>query len=212
MMSKEADLAAYVKDAKDRQLSDEAIALMLSQAGWSRRQIGKALADHYEEETGLKVPHRSVSAESVGADWFLYSAACAVALTWITGLINFSGPMLAGFLREDYYADLDTQFVPMLLLAIPVHLYLMVIINKRLKAQITPSTSVARTTSTVIILLCAAIGVFYRGAVSFTNSLVGSRGGLVDGLAFMLILFILGGTMLYYWTWLRWEVEKDAKG
>ena len=64
-------LVAYIAAAKERGVSDEFLATLLRQNGWSERSVYQAFSAHYERQLGIPLPTRGGRIEYAG-DAFLY--------------------------------------------------------------------------------------------------------------------------------------------
>src|ERR1700726_1443378 len=125
-------LQEFLEAAKEQGASDESLVALLRGRGWPQDDVYRALADHYENHTGVHVPayKRSGSAK----DAFLYLLSFSMLATWTVGLgsVMFTlidrwirGPLSSSF---NYYAGVYYQMADSLaymIVAFPVYLLTM---------------------------------------------------------------------------------------
>lgn len=202
-MSSAKELREFVAAAKNHGANDEALVSLLQGRGWPKEDAYRALADHYESASGIRVPvyKRSGSAR----DAFLYLFSFAALGTWTIGLASLSFTLIDHWIRDPLtqtygYGSLQDQIAGSLasvIVAFPIYILVMFYILKRVEAHPDKLDSPVRKWLTYIALLIAA-GVVLGDLIEFlTHFLQGeltARFLAKDAV----VLVIAGGVFWYY--------------
>lgn len=97
-MASSKELREFVEAAKSLGVGDEALVGVLQGRGWPKDDAYRALGDHYENRSGLRVPayRRSGSAR----DAFLYLFSFAALGTWTIGLGSLMFALIDHWIRD----------------------------------------------------------------------------------------------------------------
>ncbi|MFZ0922748.1 MAG: hypothetical protein WA020_06780, partial [Candidatus Acidiferrales bacterium] len=96
-MGSSKELREFIAAAKNEGASDEAVIALLRGRGWPKEDAYRALGDHYESRSGIRVPvyRRSGSAR----DAFLYLFSFLALGTWTIGLGSLMFTVIDNWIR-----------------------------------------------------------------------------------------------------------------
>ncbi|HLW82806.1 MAG TPA: DUF5671 domain-containing protein [Candidatus Acidoferrales bacterium] len=202
-MSSSKELREFVAAAKNAGASDEALVGLLQGRGWPKDDAYRALGDHYESRSGLRVPvyKRSGSAR----DAFLYLFSFAALGTWTIGLGSLMFTLIDHWIRDPLttsygYGSLQDQIagsLASLIVAFPIYLLVMFYILRRVEVHADKLESPVRKWLTYIALLIAA-GVVLGDLIAFlTHFLQGELTGRF--VAKDAVVFIIAGGVFWYY-------------
>jgi hypothetical protein len=197
-------LQEFLDAAKRQGASDESLLTLLRGRGWPEDDVYRALADHFENRTGVRVPayKRSGSAK----DAFLYLLSFSMLATWTIGLGSVLFTLIDRWIRNplspanNYYAGGYYQMADSLacmIVAFPVYLLTMRSILREVRLHPEKRHSPVRKWLTYIALLIAA-GVVVGDLISFLTYFL--RGELTARFVAKIsaVLVIAGGVFWYY--------------
>ncbi len=194
----------FLDAAKRQGASDESLVALLRGRGWPEDDVYRALADHFENQSGVLVPayKRSGSAK----DAFLYLLSFAMLATWTIGLGSVMFTLIDRWIRDplspanNYYAGGYYQIADSLaciIVAFPIYLLTMRVILREAGLHSEKLESPVRKWLTYIALLIAA-GVVVGDLITFLTYFL--RGELTG--RFMaktsVVLVLAGGVFWYY--------------
>jgi len=197
-------LQEFLDAAKRQGASDESLVTLLRGRGWPEDDIHRALADHFENRSGVHVPayKRSGSAK----DAFLYLLSFSMLATWTIGLGSVLFTLIDRWIRDplspvnNYYAGGYYQMADSLacmIVAFPVYLLTMRSILREVRLHSEKLDSPVRKWLTYIALLIAAC-VVVGDLISFLTYFL--RGELTARFVakISVVLVISGGVFWYY--------------
>lgn len=200
-MGSSKELREFVEAAKSAGVSDEAVVGVLRGRGWPEDDAYRALGDHYENRSGLRVPayRRSGSAR----DAFLYLFSFAALGTWTIGLGSLMFTLIDHWIPDPLvqtYGSLQDQIAASLacvIVAFPIYLLVMAYILRRVEVHADKLDSPVRKWLTYLALLVAA-GVMLADLIAFLTELL--QGGLTPRFLAKnaVVLVIAGGVFWYY--------------
>src|SRR6202795_597063 len=156
-------LQEFLDAAKRQGASDESLPTLLRGRGWPEDDVYRALADHFENRSGVPVPayKRSGSAK----DAFLYLLSFSMLATWTIGLGSVLFTLIDRWIRDplspvnNYYAAGYYQMADSLacmIVAFPVYLFTTRYILREARLHPEKLESPVRKWLTYIALLIAA--------------------------------------------------------
>src|SRR6266481_3456946 len=194
----------FLDAAKRQGASDESLVALLRGRGWPEDDVYRALADHFENQSGVLVPayKRSGSAK----DAFLYLLSFAMLATWTIGLGSVMFTLIDRWIRDplspanNYYAGGYYQIADSLaciIVAFPIYLLTMRYILREVRLHPEKLESPVRKWLSYIALLIAA-GVVVGDLITFLTYFL--RGELTARFAAKVaaVLVIAGGVFWYY--------------
>ena len=197
-------LQEFLDAAKRQGASDESLAALLRGTGWPEEDVYRALAEHFENRSGVHVPEykRSGSAK----DAFLYLLSFSMLATWTIGLGSVVFTLIDMWIKDplspanNYYAGGYYQMADSLacmIVAFPLYLLTMRAILREVGQHSEKLESPVRKWLTYIALLVAA-GVVVGDLISFLTYFL--RGELTARfvLKVSVVLLISGGVFWYY--------------
>ncbi len=193
-------LQDFLDAAKRQGASDESLVTLLRGRGWPEDDVYRALADHFENRSGVPVPayKRSGSAK----DAFLYLLSFSMLATWTIGLGSVLFTLIDRWIRDphNYYAGGYYQMADSLacmIVAFPVYLLTMRSILREVRVHPEKLDSPVRKWLTYIALLIAAC-VVVGDLISFLTFFL--RGELTARFVakVSVVLVIAGGVFWYY--------------
>jgi hypothetical protein len=197
-------LQEFLDAAKRQGASDESLVALLRGRGWPEDDVHRALADHFENRSGVHVPayKRSGSAK----DAFLYLLSFSMLATWTIGLGSVLFTLIDRWIRDplspanNYYSGGYYQMADSLacmMVAFPVFLLTMRSILREVRFHPEKLDSPVRKWLTYIALLIAA-GVVVGDLISFLTYFL--RGELTARFVakVSVVLVIAGGVFWYY--------------
>jgi len=197
-------LQEFLDAAKRQGGSDESLVALLRGRGWPEDDVYRALADNFENQSGVRVPayKRSGSAK----DAFLYLLSFSMLATWTIGLGSVMFTLIDRWIRDplspanNYYSGGYYQIADSLacmIVAFPIYLLTMRSILREVGLHSEKLESPVRKWLTYIALLIAA-GVVVGDLITFLTYFL--RGELTG--RFMtktsVVLVIAGGVFWYY--------------
>lgn len=202
-MGSSKELHEFIETAKSTGASDETVVGVLQGRGWPKDDAYRALADHYESRSGLRVPayRRSGSAR----DAFLYLFSFAALGTWTIGLGSLMFTLIDHWIPDPLvhtygYGSLQDQIAGSLaavIVAFPIYLLVMAYILRRIEAHADKLDSPVQKWLTYLALLVAA-SVVLGDLIAFLTHLL--QGGLTARFLAKdaVVLVIAGGVFWYY--------------
>jgi hypothetical protein len=196
-------LQEFLDAAKRQGTSDETLVGLLRGRGWSEEDVYRALADHYEAQSGLQVPvyKRSGSAK----DAFLYLLSFSTLATWTFGAGSVMFTLIDRWIKDplsptNYYANTYYQMADSLacvIVAFPVYVFVMRYIIREAEGHPEKLASPVRKWLTYIALLIAAC-VVVGDLITFLTYFL--RGDLTARFVakVAVVLVIAGGVFWYY--------------
>jgi hypothetical protein len=194
----------FLDAAKRQGASDESLVALLRGRGWPEDDVYRALADHFEKQSGVRVPayKRSGSAK----DAFLYLLSFSMLATWTIGLGSVMFTLIDRWIRDplspanDYYAGGYYQIAGSLaciIVAFPIYLLTMRVILREVGLHPEKLESPVRKWLTYIALLIAA-GVVVGDLITFLTYFL--RGELTARFVAKTSvgLVLAGGVFWYY--------------
>jgi hypothetical protein len=194
----------FLDAAKRQGASDESLVALLRGRGWPEDDVYRALADHFESQSGVRVPayKRSGSAK----DAFLYLLSFSMLATWTIGLGSVMFTLIDRWIRDplspanDYYTGGYYQVAGSLaciLVAFPIYLLTMRVILREVGLHPEKLESPVRKWLTYIALLIAA-GVVVGDLITFLTYFL--RGELTGRFVAKTSvgLVLAGGVFWYY--------------
>jgi hypothetical protein len=200
-------LQEFLEAAKGQGASDESVVALLRGRGWPEDDVHRALADHFENGSGIQVPvyKRSGSAK----DAFLYLLSFSMLATWTIGLGSVMFTLIDRWIRdplspaENYYAYSPGGYYQIagslagIIVAFPLYLLTMRYILREVRLHREKLESPVRKWLTYIALLIAA-GVVVGDLITFLTYFL--RGELTGRFVAKtsVVLVIAGGVFWYY--------------
>jgi Domain of unknown function (DUF5671) len=194
----------FLDAAKRQGASDESLVALLRGRGWPEDDVYRALADHFENQSGVRVPayKRSGSAK----DAFLYLLSFSMLATWTIGLGSVMFTLIDRWIRDplspanNYYAGGYYQIADSLaciIVAFPIYLLTMRVILREAGLHPEKLESPVRKWLSYIALLIAA-GVVVGDLITFLTYFL--RGELTERFIAKTsaVLVIAGGVFWYY--------------
>ena len=197
-------LQEFLDAAKRQGASDESLVTLLRGRGWPEDDVYRALADHFENRSGVPVPayKRSGSAK----DAFLYLLSFSMLATWTIGLGSVMFTLIDRWIRDslglvnNYYSGGYYQMADSLacmIVAFPLYLVTMRYILREVHLHPEKLESPVRKWLTYLALLIAA-GVVVGDLIGFLTFFL--RGELTGRFITKtsVVLMIAGGVFWYY--------------
>jgi len=194
----------FLDAAKRQGASDESLVALLRGRGWPEDDVYRALADHFENQSGVRVPayKRSGSAK----DAFLYLLSFSMLATWTIGLGSVMFTLIDRWIQDplspanNYYAGGYYQIAGSLaciIVAFPIYLLTMRVILREVGLHPEKLESPVRKWLTYIALLIAA-GVVVGDLITFLTYFL--RGELTARFVAKTSvgLVLAGGVFWYY--------------
>jgi Domain of unknown function (DUF5671) len=199
------DLVRFINAARSKGATDEFIAKLLKNAGWSQREIERAFYEVYEQLTGLAFPSPRGSTGESARDAFVYLLAFSTLGIWAQAL----GQLAFIFIDQTFPDTVTTPFygadpsfqvafcIARLMVAYPVYLLVMRQIIKDLKLYREKNYSGVRkwlTFLTLLIVCLIGIGTL----ITFLTSFLRGELTLRFACKILVVLLIDGGVLWYY--------------
>jgi hypothetical protein len=194
----------FLDAAKRQGASDESLVALLRGRGWPEDDVYRALADHFESQSGVRVPayKRSGSAK----DAFLYLLSFSMLATWTIGLGSVMFTLIDRWIRDplspannyssgSYYQIADS--LACIIVAFPIYLLTMRVILREAGLHPEKLESPVRKWLSYIALLIAA-GVVVGDLITFLTYFL--RGELTGRFIAKtsVVLVLAGGVFWYY--------------
>ena len=199
----EAELAAFLRAAKENGVSDEFVVALLRQNGWPERRIFRAYSAFYADRLGTPLPKRYQTVENA-RDAFYYLLNFITLGFWTVALGQIFFQLIAYWIPDPaasaYYGSLRDNIawqVATVIVAFPVFLYVHSIIQRELRNRTDLYDSGVRRWLTYLALVIAAL-IVLSDAAWVIEALI--RGDLT--LRFILdsvVLLVLGGGVFVYY-------------
>lgn len=210
------DLQDFLDAAKRQGIPAESLVALLRGRGWPEHEAYRALADHYEAQTGATIPpyKRSGSAK----DAFLYLLSFSMLAIWALALGSILFILIERWIKDPlsaapsyaygYYQMADS--LACVIVAFPVYLFTMRYILGELRVHPEKNDSPVRKWLTYIALLIAA-GVVVGDLISFLTYFL--RGELTGRFVAktIVVLAISGGVFWYYFGSLQSAARATGK-
>ncbi len=208
-------LVAFIESARAKNASDDSIAKVLKEEGWSDKAITQAFGAVYERLTGKKIPNRKGAKGESAKDAFLYLLSFGTLGAWTFALGSmfftfidrtFPDPIVNPYYYSDAYS-VATQTAT-IIVTFPIYLLVMWFISKDLATHPEKYESGIRRWLTYLALLIAA-AVSIGDLVTFLAYFL--RGQLTAPfvLKVVTVLIIAGGVLGYYFTWIKKRSTKN---
>lgn len=202
------DIVVFIERARDRGASDEFIAQMLKQFGWPQRNVERAFFEVYERLTGYPIPSPPSGGSESAKDAFFYLLSFSMLGIWSQAVGQLAFIYINRFIpdaTQNSYgnSDADIAFgLARLIVAYPVYLWLMRLINRELKRYREKHFSGVRKWLTYLTLLIVSI-IGISTLIAFLTSFL--RGELTTRfmIKVLVVLLIDGGILVYYLRWLK---------
>jgi hypothetical protein len=202
-LSPDAELAAFLRAAKDNGISDEFVVALLRQNGWPERRIFRAYSAFYADRLGTPLPKRYQAAENA-RDAFYYLLNFITLGFWTVALGQIFYRLIAYWIPDPaastYYGSLRDDIAwqaATVIVAFPVFLYVHSLIQRELRSRTDLYDSGIRRWLTYLALVIAAI-VVLCDAAWVIEALI--RGELTLRLILdSLVLLVLGGGVFVYY-------------
>jgi Domain of unknown function (DUF5671) len=202
-LSSPSDLKKFLDSARNQGASDETLASLLRGREWPQEDVHRALADDFENRTGIGIPNYKKSGSA--KDAFLYLFCFATLATWTIALGSilftlierwFPDPLIQQrFYRGVYYEVADS--LACVIIAFPIYLFVTRAILRELRLHPEKLESSVRKWLTYIALLIAA-GVVIGDLITFLTYFL--RGEMTSTFVAKVatVLLIAGGVFWYY--------------
>jgi predicted cation transporter len=200
----DAELLAFLRSAKEQNISDDFVVALLRQNGWPERRIYRAYSAFYADRLGAPLPKRYQAAENA-RDAFFYLLNFITLGFWTVALGQIFYRLIAyrlpdpaqsatyyGSLRDDIAWQLATVIV-----AFPTFVYVHSLIARELRKRSDLYESPVRRWLTYLTLVVAAI-VVLTDAAWVIEALIRGELTLRFILDSLVLLVIGGGVFLYY--------------
>ncbi|HVR46283.1 MAG TPA: DUF5671 domain-containing protein [Candidatus Binatia bacterium] len=197
------ELLAFLRSAKEQNISDDFVVALLRQNGWPERRIYRAYSAFYADRLGAPLPKRYQPAENA-RDAFFYLLNFITLGFWTVALGQIfyrliaywlpdpSQPVLYGSLRDDIAWQVATVIV-----AFPTFVYVHSLIARELRKRSDLYESPVRRWLTYLTLVVAAI-VVLTDAAWVIEALIRGELTLRFILDSLVLLVIGGGVFVYY--------------
>ncbi len=196
-------LGEFLDAAKAQGVNEESVVTLLRGRGWPEDDVYRALADHYETQTGVAVPLYKPSGSA--KDAFLYLLSFSMLGTWTIALGSILFELIDRWIKDPLSApsntyDLSYQMansMACVIVGLPVYLLTMHYILGDVKAHPEKLDSPVRKWLTYLALLIAA-GVVVGDVITFLAYFL--RGDLSARFIWKttMVLVIAGGVFWYY--------------
>ena len=195
------ELQNFLETAKSQGATDEALVGLLRGRGWPEDEARSALADHYEERSGLNIPKYKKSGSA--KDAFLYLVSFATLTIWALGLGSIMFLLIDHWIKDPLQQNYYGGFYQMasslasIIIAFPVYLLVMHYINREIGRHSEKLESGVRKWLTYIALLITA-GIAVGDLITFLTAVL--RGEVTANFSAKaaVVLAIAGGIFWYY--------------
>ena len=167
------ELQKFIASAKEHGATDEALAVILENAGWPKSQIWEALGDRYVSLTGVPIPPGRKTT-TPAKDAFFYLLSFSMLAAWTISLGSICFVLIDDWIRDPlapYSYGLSVSYqisteLASLLVTFPVYILMMRVILNDTRRSPEKLDSSVRKWLTYIALLIAA-GVIIGDIVTF---------------------------------------------
>ena len=202
------DIVVFIEQARERGASDEFVAQMLKQFGWPQRDVERAFFQVYERLTGYPMPSPPSGGAESAKDAFFYLLSFALLGTWAQALGQLAFIYINRAIPDSTQgsyggSDYDIAFgLARLIVAYPIYLLMMRLINQELKRYREKYFSGVRKWLTYLTLLVVSI-IGVSTLIAFLTSFL--RGELTARFVIkaLVVLLLDGGILIYYLRWLK---------
>lgn len=200
----DAELLAFLRSAKEQNISDDFVVALLRQNGWPERRIYRAYSAFYGERLGAPLPKRYQSAENA-RDAFFYLLNFITLGFWTVALGQIFFRLIAYWVPDSalsttYYGSLRDDVawqVATVIVAFPTFAYVHSLIQRELRKRSDLYESPVRRWLTYLTLVVAAI-VVLTDAAWVIEALIRGELTLRFILDSLVLLIIGGGVFVYY--------------
>lgn len=200
----DAELLAFLRSAKEQNISDEFAVALLRQNGWPERRIYRAYSAFYAERIGTPLPKRRQAAENA-RDAFYYLLNFITLGFWTVALGQIFFRLIAYWLPDPaasttYYGSLRDDIawqVAIVIVAFPTFVYVHSLIQRELRKRSDLYESAVRRWLTYLTLVIAAI-IVLTDAAWVIEALIRGELTLRFILDSLVLLIIGGGVFVYY--------------
>lgn len=216
-MSRSEDLERFVEAAKSRGAPDEAVLLVLAEAGWPEREVRRALARYYVSALGpppSRGPKSGASAHPLDA--FLYVVASGSLIAWVSSVlvvVGYSVDRAFGVVgpggETAWRIESLLRAVATLIVTAPLYLGLLAVLRSRLRAGITAPNSPPRVwvlSGTLVIGVTTLLG-FLVDAIA---DLLMGESTIASSIKTAISLALVGALTAAYLRWLQGPIEQEA--
>ncbi len=208
----------FIERAKDAGVSEQSLVGILTARGWPEKDVYSALADHYEQATGVQIPARESTA-TAAKDAFFYLLIFSTLATWTIGLGALAFTLIDRWLADtlfsrSYFGGYDmysaAESMASVLVAFPIFLLVSRFVLRDEGIHPEKLGSPVRkwlTYMALVIAACIFIGDLIAALSYFLRGEITSR---FLAKAFV-VLVISGGVFFYYFGGVRKTETAEAK-
>lgn len=210
-------IAEFIEKALAAGVPPESAAKVLTAQGWPEKEVYAALAEHYEQVTGVAVPKRAIAGTSA-KEAFFYLLMFATLATWTISLGSLAFSLIDHWFRDPllsaYTWAVDTYSMTTSLAAILVAYPLFLLISRTVARETAEHPekldSGIRKWLTYMALVIAA-GIFMGDLIAVLAYLL--RGSLTSQFVAkaLVVLALSGGVFFYYFGGLK-KAEAATRG
>lgn len=198
-------LVQFVESALRAGQSRDAVSQALAQAGWSKDQIGDALASYADVAFAVPVPRPRAQLSARDAFWYLLMFG-----TLYTSAFYLTD-LLFGFINLAYPSDINYSDRPevvergirwataALIVSFPVFMFAAVRLSREVTTDPTRRSSAMRKWLTYLTLLVAAIAIVGDGITLVYNLLNGEL--TTRFILKVLVVAVIASAAFWYYTW-----------
>lgn len=193
----------FLDEAKRQGIGEESLVALLRGRGWSEEDAYRALADHYESQSGTTIP--AYKRPGSAKDAFLYLLSFSMLATWTISLGSVLFLLIGLWIKDPLNPNNSSPFqfyemansLACVIVAFPVYILTMRSILRDVYAHPEKLDSAVRKWLTYIALLIAA-GVVVGDLITFLTYFL--RGEVTGRFAskVLVVLIISGGVFWYY--------------
>jgi len=103
-MNENASIQEFIKRAKEAGTPEQTIVGMLTVRGWPEKEVYEALANHYEQQVGMPIPHR-LGSGTAAKDAFFYLLIFSTLATWTIGLGALAFTLIDRWLTDTLFSN-----------------------------------------------------------------------------------------------------------
>ncbi|MFQ3587258.1 MAG: DUF5671 domain-containing protein [Fimbriimonadaceae bacterium] len=207
----------YIREAKSRGASDEALRLVLLESGWSERSVRRELAAYYASQFGPGPARPRDPAASSPLDAFLYLLSSGTLISWVSGALVLASGLIDRWLPDPTATGnqptMDAQgliyAVAVILVTTPIYLGVMGVIHRRLKLGVSGWSSPPRLWVLSGTLL-AGVATILGFVIEFLAKILSGEHTAASVLKALFALALIGGLVAYYVRWLKSSPTEGA--
>jgi hypothetical protein len=198
-------VVVFVESALRAGQSRDAVRVALAQAGWSKDQIGDALASFADVAFAVPVPRPRAQLSARDAFWYLLMFGALYMSAFylgdlLFGFINLAFPDDLSYADRAEYVERGIRWATAaLIVAFPVFLFAAWKTGKEVAADPTRRNSALRKWLTYMTLLVAAIALVTDGITLIYNVLSGEL--TLRFILKVLVVAAIAGAVFAYYTW-----------